>query len=379
MIYFLVNNDYQYLEAERLARELRVDGQSCSLIAVPHTLTRAFDTTLFRTFITLETPARLRWPQAWLRYLFIQKTIRKALSIAKADTLFLFTEFELLNQLVAIHFKDQGAHSFLIEDGGVGTYIPLAIKHPQPYSRKDRVYQWMVRLIPRLHRTQFTKFDGINFPMLDDAYLDGVCLYRNMSINRQVPVRVIQRPSQLPMEPIAGRVVFLNQPLYCEHIQTEADYERGLSRILEALSLGFGEVLFKFHPRETPQWQAAIAKSILSKFPNVRMVQKKQPFESMLAELRPEAVASYNSTPLLNLNGTGVQPLFVYHLLDDLRHASSFDTMHALLEAWGYEFATSWKEVASGYRAGDRFDRPRDAQSIVTLVNRHDETLGVRV
>lgn len=371
MIYFLVNNDYQYLEAERLARELRLDSQSCSLIAVPHTLTRAFDTSLFEVITKLETPARMRWPQAWLRYLVIRKRVQQALSIAKADTLFLFTEFELLNQLVAIHFKDKGASVYLIEDGGVGTYIPLAIKNPQRYSWKDRVYQWMVRRIPRLHRTQFTKFDGINFPMLDDAYLDGVCLYRNMSINRQVPLRVIQRPSQQPIEPIAGRVVFLNQPLYCEHIQTESDYERGLSQILAALSLGFKEVLFKFHPRETTEWQAIISERVLCNYPNVKNVQKKQPFESMLADLRPEAVASYNSTPLLNLTGTGVQPLFVYHLLEDLRYAPSFDTMHALLDAWGYRFAASWNEVASGYSAGDRFEKAPDAQTISQLVNGH--------
>lgn len=368
MIYFLVNNDYQYLEAERLVQELRLEDQSCSIIAVPHTLTRAFDTSLFEAIITLETPARLRWPQAWLRYLVIRKTVHQALSIAKSDTLFLFTEFELLNQLVAIHFKDQGARTYLIEDGGVGTYIPLAIKHPQPYSRKDYVYQWMVRRIPRLHRTQFTKFDGVNFPMLDDAYLDGICLYRNMSINRQVPVRVIQRPSQQPIEPITGRVVFLNQPLYCEHIQTEGDYERGLSQILAALSLGFKEVLFKFHPRETPEWQTLISERVLSKYPCVQSIQKKQPFELMLADLRPEAVASYNSTPLLNLAGTGVQPLFVYHLLEDLRHAPSFDTMHTLLDAWGYKFAASWQEVASGYSAGERFDTPQDSQPISQFV-----------
>lgn len=370
MIYFLVNNDYQYLEAERLACELRASSRRTALIAIPHTLTRALDQSLFEPIITLPTPAHLPWRRAWLQYLGARGRLRAALPAMSEDTLFMFTEYELLNQIAAMTFKERCASVYLIEDGGVGTYIPFTLKQHEPYSWKNRLLQASMRAIPGLRRTQFTKFDGMMFPMLDDRYLDGVCLYRRMAISRRVPVRLIARPTLLPVQTRAGRVVFLNQPLYSENIQTEADYAAGLRQILGALCAGYLEVLFKFHPRESTEARARITGQILDAFPALRVVEGNQPFEALLAELRPEAVASYNSTPLLNLTGTGVQPLFVYHLLPDLRQAPSFDAMHTLLEAWGYRFVADWSEVASGYHAGEHFDDVGDATPLARLLER---------
>jgi Alpha-2,8-polysialyltransferase (POLYST) len=370
IIYFLVNNDYQYLEAKRLACELRAEGRNTALIAIPHTLSLRFDHDLFEPIITLPTPAHLPWRRAWLQYLGARSRLRAALPATSEDTLLIFTEYELLNQLAAITFKERCASVYLIEDGGVGTYIPFTLKQHEPYSWKNRLQQASIRAIPGLRRTQFTKFDGMLFPMLDDRYLDGICLYRRMAISRRVPVRLIARPTLLPVQTRAGRVVFLNQPLYSENIQTEVDYVAGLRQILGALCEGYPEVLFKFHPRESADARARITSLIFGAFPALRVVEGSQPFEALLAELRPEAVASYNSTPLLNLTGTGVQPLFVYHLLPALRQAPSFDAMHALLKAWDYRFAADWGEVASGYHAGDHFDEIGAATPLTQLLER---------
>lgn len=370
IIYFLVNNNYQYLEAKRLACELRAAGRSTALIAIPHTLTLELDSVLFAPIITLITPAHLPWRRAWLRYLGSRSRLRTDLPVTSEDTLLLFTEFELLNQLVLITCKERGASVYLIEDGGVGTYIPFTLKQHERFTWKNRLKQVSIRAIPGLSRTQFTKFDGVLFPMLDDCYLDGVFLYRRMDITRSVPVSTLARPLLSPLQARTGRVVFLNQPLYSEHIQTEADYAAGLRHILGALCVGFTEVLFKFHPRETADARARITSQILDEFPALRVVQGNQPFETLLADLRPEVVASYCSTPLLNLTGTGMQPLFVYHLLPDLRRAPAFAALHVLLEAWSYRFAADWSEVASGYHAGEHFDDVGAATSLVRLLER---------
>jgi hypothetical protein len=374
MIYFLVNNDYQYLEAERLACELRASSHRTALIAIPHTLTRTLDQALFELIITLPTPAHLPWRNAWFQYMGAQGRLRAALPVKSEDTLFMFTEYELLNQLTAITFKERCATVYLIEDGGVGTYIPFTLKQHEPYSWKNRLLQASMRAIPGLSRTQFTKFDGMLFPMLPDRYLDGVCLYRRMDITRRIPVHHIARPMFHPVQTHLGRVVFLNQPLYSENIQTEADYVAGLRQILGALCAGYQEVLFKFHPRESAEARSRITHHILEAFPVLRVVEGNQPFEAMLVELGPEAVASYNSTPLLNLTGTGVQPLFVYHLLPKLCQAPSFAAMHALLKAWGYRFAADWNEVASGYHTGEQFDNIGAATPLTRLLERPTST-----
>ncbi len=370
MLYFLVNNDYQYLEAERLARELRAAGMRTALIAIPHKLTSKLDPGLFESILTFRTPAHFPWRKAWLRYFGAQRRIRAQLSATDEDTLILFTEYELLNQLVAITFKERGGSAYLIEDGGVGTYIPLTLKQHEPYNWKNRLLQASMRAIPGLRRTHFTKFDGILFPMMDDRYLDGIFLYRQLAISRKVPVNIIARPTLPRVKTWTGRVVFLNQPFYSEYIQTASNYEAGLRRILSALCAGYREVLFKFHPREQSEARAQITSQILNEFPTLRVIEGNQPFEALIAELRPEAVASYNSTPLLNLAGTGVQPVFLYHLLPDLLQAPSFAAMHLLLERWGYRFATNWSEVSSGYHAGERFDNVVTAIPLSQLLER---------
>lgn len=371
IIYFLVNNDYQYLEAKRLACELHAAGRRTALIAIPHTLTLTLDSVLFDPIITLPTPARLPWLGAWLQYLGARNRLRSALPATSNDTLILFTEFELLNQLAAIIFKERRGSVNLIEDGGVGTYIPLTLKNHEQYNWKNRVMKAMIRMIPGLNRTHFTKFDGILFPMLEDTFLDGICLYRRMTIARTVPVKILSRPPLATVQTRKGRVVFLNQPLYSEHIQTEANYLAGLREILGALCAGFVDVLFKFHPREPFEARARITSQILDTFPKLRVVEGNQPFETLLADLRPEAVASYNSTPLLNMTGTGVQPLFVYHLLQDLRQAPSFVALHTLLEGWGYQFAQDWRSIASGYQAGERFNDIQSGMRIAQLLEQH--------
>lgn len=354
-IYFLVNNNYQYIEAARLARELRNDGHLVGLIAIPHTLTVSFDSALFNPIISIPTPARLPWPRAWLRYLRSRTQMRAVLPVTTEDKLILFTEFELLNHMVAVVFKERGASVFLIEDGGVGSYIPFTLKKSAPFGLKDQIRGVSIRAIPGLRRTHFAKFDGIVFPMLEDSYVDSVFLYRPVTINRKISVSVIARPLMHGLERYAGRVVFLNQPLYSEHIQSNADYINGLEKILTALCVGYSEVIFKFHPREPLAARGRIINQILSSFPKLRILEDNQPLEEILADLRPEAVASYNSTPLLNLAGSGVQPLFLYHLLPDLRKRPSFDTLQTLLELWEYHFPTDWSEVASGYHAGTKF------------------------
>lgn len=377
MLYFLVNNDYQYLEAERLARELQTAGKRTALIAIPHKLTTTLDPQLFESILTFRTPAHLPWRRAWLRYVGAQRRIRAQLPATDKDTLILFTEYELLNQLVAITFKERGGSAYLIEDGGVGTYIPLTLDQHEPYNWKNRLLQASMRAIPGLRSTHFTKFDGILFPMMDDRYLDGIFLYRQLAISRKVPVRIIARPTLPAVQTLRGRVVFLNQPFYSEHIQTESNYAGGLRRVLSALCAGYREVLFKFHPREQPDARAQITSQILNEFPAVRVIEGNQPFEALLKELRPEAVASYNSTPLLNLAGTGVQPVFVYHLLPDLLQAPSFAAMHLLLERWGYKFATNWSEVSSGYHAGEQFDNVGAATPLSKMLEHLSPSKGL--
>ncbi|WP_411723206.1 polysialyltransferase family glycosyltransferase [Loktanella salsilacus] len=361
MIHFVVNNDYQYVEASRIALDLQDAGFQVSLISIPHTLTVALDRTLFSRVVEISSPAKFKWAKAWIRYLPASFLVRRRFAPGPQDTIIIFTELELMNQIVALWFKKSGAKIYLMEDGGAGTYIPLALPRADPFSLKDRIKQTMIRLIPTLQQTRFTKFSETLIPLLEDKVLDGILLYRSLQTNRSVPIHVVSRPNQNKIDVCHGKAIFLNQPLYIDRIQTPEDYAIGLRKILSALREGFDEVLFKFHPRETEPARNMISDSILKDFPEIQVVNERQPFEIMLAFVRPEAVVSYHSTPLLNLKGTGVQPIFVYHLIEDLKDQSAFVAMHALLTSWDYRFPARWEDVASGFDSGSKFDDAGEA------------------
>lgn len=354
MVYFLVNNNYQLFEARKIAKTLCENGKKCALILVPHTLSVENIGEGFERVTIFESPSRLRWLWAWGKYVKYYFTVRSILNPKKQDTLFFFSEFELLNHLIAHRFAKEGAKAYLFEDGGVGTYILLAIDKRQPYSWKDYVRQVMIWLIPGMYRTHFTKFDSLLFPMLADDYLSGVCLYRNMEVKRKVRVMNVERPPFKSFMPCKGRAVFLNQPLYSEGILPSQDYFKVLEEVVRALDVGFNEVYFKFHPREKLESRIKISTFLLGVCPRIIFMDD-APFEVFLHDIRPEVVASFNSTPLLNLGGSGAQPLFLFHLFEQLAEQESFAQLQRLLSTWEYEFVRDFAGVCTGYSSGEKF------------------------
>jgi hypothetical protein len=369
MIYFLVHNDYHLFDARHHVSTLGALGYECSLIEVPHSLNAEDRGKGFSSVTTIPTPIKnVRWPSAWRGYFHAIPSIKKILHPNKGDVLFLYTELELLNHAIVQHFKKKRAKIYLLEDGGVGSYLPFTLKIEEPYNLKNYIFTLMVRCLPGLWATHFRKFDGLIATWLPDYWLDGICLYRSINIERSVPVIVLNRQTLPPIDVIVGRVVFLNQTLYDGSIQTPKAYFDNLGQIMNALTNGFDEVMFKFHPREETIWIEKISRYLSENHPSVKVISDKSPFESQLAALRPEVVASFHSAPLLGLTGSGVQPMYMYHLLNDLPKIISFNQLGVLLTQWHYNFITTWKDACSGYSAGVNFDTVSKSISIADLV-----------
>jgi hypothetical protein len=349
MIYFLVNNDYQLLDARIHAQGLRLQGQESTLIEVPHMLQESNRGDGFRQLFNFPAPLKSHgWMGAWWCYFGARRDVNRQLTPKAGDTLFLYTEYELLNHFIALRFKRAGARVFLLEDGGVGTYIPFSVPSQEKLTLKEHIVALMTRCLPGLHRTTFHKLNGIVFPWMEDRQIDGLCTYRPLRIIRQIPVHVLHGPVRARLETIPGRVLFLNERMYDDY-QNATEYMHGLETIMRALVKGFGEVLFKFHPREKQPWRGRIAELLASHFPTVRIVEDSRAAELLLAELRPEALASYFSTALLSLTGTGIEPLFLFQLLPEVARQKVFVQCEGLLRQWNYHFVANWDEAHSGY------------------------------
>lgn len=370
MIYFLVNNDYQLFDARRHAKEMQMRGFGCTLLEVPHALHSQDRMNGFVATLSFPSPLTSNgWLGSWPRYFNSSRQVHRALQPKSTDTLIFFTEFELLNQFIVHHFRRNRARVYLLEDGGVGTYVPFSISDREPLNAKEWLIAAMTRLLPCLSHTVFHKINGQVFPWLPDRLIDAVCLYRPVKTVRKIPTILIQPKQSQPINVMQGKVIFLNQPLYDCYVKEES-YLASLDSILAALSKGFKEVFFKFHPRESEPWTGRILGLLREKHPSVQLVEDPRGIEELLAELKPEVLAAYATTTLLNLEGTGVEPLYLYHLFKDLADQKIFQQLTTLLSQWNYNFLPSLEGARSGFRGGLDACKINERMSLCDLVTR---------
>lgn len=103
-------------------------------------------------------------------------------------------------------------------------------------------------------------------------------------------------------------------------------------------------------------------------FPAVELIERDGTIETMILDFRPEVLASYFSSALLNIEYQGIEPLYLYSLLDDLMAQPVFRITTGILTTWGYRFVASEDEVRSGYRSGIAADDPPGSIDLAQLV-----------
>ncbi len=369
MIYFLVNNDYQLVDARQHLPGLNNEGFATSLIEVPHCLNTENRGEGFSNVYSFSSPLKShRWLGAWARYFYAWKKIARSLRPTSCDVLFVYTEFELLNHFIARQFKRAGARVYLVEDGGFATYIPLSLPGDETLSLKERVVAAMTKKLPGLKDTQFHKVNGVVFPWLPDAQIDGVFVYRHICSVRQLPVLHLRRHSTYKhVKRQHGRVIFLNERMY-DFYQTPFQYFEGLGRIITGLTQGFDEVFFKFHPSEVSEWSDRIRDFLKENHPAVRLIEDKRGIEILVDQYQPEVLASYFSAALLNLDGSEIEPMYLYHLIDEIASQKVFVQVTALLQQWGYKFVDGFDELGRGYHSGLFESRSPQVDSLAQLV-----------
>lgn len=349
MIYFLVNNNYQLYDA----REHLASLGDVSLLVIPHSINSPnyggfkrvhYLDFHFRGYTDIT---------SWVGSFQLRLALRREFTITDSDVLFFYTEFEPMNHVVASHFKKAGARIFIIEDGGFATYVPFRSASSEPLTLKERLRSVFIRLSSALPSIRFQKINGVVFPWLPDSLIDGVCLYRPVSIRRKIPTYLIKRSEPVSVRPIAHSVIFLNADMY-KLYQTEDEYLSALEKIMDALCGGFETVYFKYHPRETEEWRDKIFNVVLIKHRSVVVITNNSGIEDTVEDLRPAVVASFFSAALLSLKDRGVEPLYLYHLFNELNCQPIFVETTSILQEWCYKFP-NWGEVSSDYQSGLRF------------------------
>ncbi len=349
MIYFLINNNYQYFDFELHLSD--INRRDVSLIEIPHTLDEREHSGFRSVFRYLLASKKSLIAQVH-NFIQLTKHIDREIQPTKNDVIFFYTEYELLNQYIVVRFKNAGAKAYLIEDGGLtGTYLPFRMIESETLCIREKVKEWIYKRLPNLGTLRLHKVNGQIIPWMADTYIDGVCLYRPISIRRSIPTVLLQRPMQPEVVPIQGRVVFLNEQTY-DCYQSSDDYLAGLRKIMESLCHGFDTVFFKYHPRETKEWRLRIMRYVLSRFSDLRIIEENTAVEAIIDRYRPSVAASYLSAGLHNLVNRGVEPLYLYHLIPDLSQQPISREATTVLRELGYNFVPSFSEVDSSFRSG---------------------------
>ncbi|MBV8467923.1 MAG: hypothetical protein JO218_18425 [Burkholderiales bacterium] len=358
MLYALVNNDYQLHALRRHGIEALGGPDGVALILVPHALSLPLDARDFHSVHRFDTPlGRSRMPFTLWRYGGLARDVARSLAPRPTDTLLFFTETEWLNQIVVQHFHRGGARVVMLEDGGFATYIPMAVRESEPLSLRERCVQAAYRLLPALRRSRLFKVNGQAFPRLPDDSIDAIGLYQDVGLQRQVDVCRVLKPSRKICELRQGSVIFLNERMY-DHYQDAEHYLAGLRRLMAPLVQGFEKVYFKYHPREPDEWKHRIGTLLAGEFPSIELIDRAGTVENMILDYRPEVLASYFSAGLLSIEYQGIEPLYLYHLLDDLKDQPVFMIATRILGSWGYRFVRSGDEIKTGYRSGITSDHP---------------------
>jgi len=144
--------------------------------------------------------------------------------------------------------------------------------------------------------------------------------------------------------------VFLNEPIY-QHYQPMERYLTDLVHIVAMLTARFEKVHFKFHPRETAAARERIH-AALANFESLEYWRSDLPVEFALEEFPERFACSYISTALLNLCQFGIEPIFVYQLLPDLRDEPMFLRATETLRQLGYRFPESWDAISPFFSSG---------------------------
>ncbi len=361
MIYFLVNNDFHLYDVKLLASEIGYD--KCALISVPyrmevpHDLPFAMQYTFERCLVLeRQAPSRLSKLIDIHRDNLRKRRQLDALRPTRNDTLFVFTECELMNMFCIDMFYSRGCRVYLIEDG-IASYI----YYNSPSTSIPKRWYVLKYLYMALYGLRgFNPYFAGNemYAMLSDKYYTGSCFFTSISIVRNIKVEYL-RKREIKM---SGRdmecCIFLTQPVGPNSFEIDVQC---ISNLAEKFKL----LYVKCHPREEDTETSAQLKEYCSHYNNVQFISTKEIVEEIIDKYDVGCAAALYSSTLIKLAYKGVVPLFLFSLFNELNFIKS--NIVDFCNVLGYKELSEWDEVTSGKRVD--MAKFNNGKSIINLLN----------
>lgn len=341
MLYFLVNNNFHLIDAEKHLAELT--DYKTALIKIPHHLTisskHSFD-------VELEFPVLINKLKDYFnlpRILKYHRAIRKALKDVKStDTLIFYTEYEFLTHYFVSFFKKRKAKVILIEEG-IPTYLAYTSKYDSDIPLKHKLLAYYSKYFLGYYYSKRVNLNKRIKNIIADNQIDKLLLYTDIKIRRNVSVGLLESKKIEFKQLDDNSILFLNEHIYHFYVDF-SDYLTIIDDILKNLSLKFQNVYFKFHPSEKDEFKNKI-RVIISKHSKVSVVEDNQPVELMIEKIGAKYVSSFAAQTLLYLSKSNCIVLYIFHLYPNLMAHLALRQFKHIIDNMNYVFMNDWAEI----------------------------------
>lgn len=366
-IYFIVNNDYQVKEVLDLIGWNKT-AYRIVFIKVPHSLKHTLlPESVDHSVEFVPYYQGLKSLVNFVKINSIHARIKKFFKeVTPNDFLFVFTEYEILNQYLISTFAKRTKNIFMLEDGvaTVALYSDMN-KLSYPLSFKYRLIKFLLASVYGYPSINFLSDKKNFFPIMSDTYFKGICLYFNVHIDRNIQPYLIEKGSKELIEQLdKDSVIFLNEDIYSFY-STYEEYETFLTSILVQLKNGFEKVYFKFHPRETQEYRDRIARTI-TQIGGIQIILNNDIIEHTISQYRTKYSVAFSSAGCINLFYNGVEPIYLYQLIGFMNSNPIFEGFTMYLNQINYHFIKDLNELNSTYTSGITI--PADAMNLFELI-----------
>lgn len=349
MIYFVVNNNYHFIDFLKHVESIKkID--SIGLIQIPHTLEvlkenqKDYDVYLFENFNLYKSIKNKNWEEA-------KNKIENVIKPKKNDIIIIYTEFEIMNLYLLEYFKNKGAKALLLEEG-IATYLESCYNNNERVSIKRIILFYLLKIKFEFRNIVINKSKTLSPFFIKDELLDGLITYFNIKTHRKIKQYFVKKDCLILENLNDSKILFLNEDTYNFYENFEC-YIKNLEFILDWLHNNFDEIIFKFHPREYKNLEKLqeIIK-VIKKYPKVNIFDGIEPIEIVIDKVKSKFVVSYMSVALINLRYNGLEPIYLYPLFKEFEKETDFINLTKLLKDLNYNFIINRFDINKNYKCG---------------------------
>lgn len=312
MIYFIVNNDFHVEHIEYYTKQL--PKEEVCIIVIPHTIKYGVKH-ICDNIVSFETPFG---KSDHIRKIFKVKEIKNKIddkiTFGQRDKVVLLSEYEPLNLYVVYKAKTSGAKTYLLQEG-IATYYTCIKTDKLPLSFKQWLVLFYMRYILGFKYLQLLNLEKESQYLMDDRYLDEICLYYDISLGRKIDKKIIKSPYSIYSGLDKNTALFLNQPLY-ETFFSKEIYVKYLSIEINDLASRYEKLIFKFHPRDALDMKDEIL-SIFAQHQGI-FFEDIMDLPGTIQKYKPCNVFSFFSDALMRLKLQGCNVHYLYYKYKEL-------------------------------------------------------------